>query len=160
MWQPLTDLPLTDLPLASLFGGMLLGISASLLLLFNGKIAGISGILAGLLAKNTAANERVWRWLFVFGMIAGGLFAAQLLAGEFFVELSWQDALPTEFSSSTLTLIIAGLLVGAGTKLGNGCTSGHGICGIGRLSMRSLVATVTFMLVAAVTVYFRLHLVA
>lgn len=155
MWQALTDLPL-----ASLFGGMLLGISASLLLLFNGKIAGISGILAGLLAKNTAANERVWRWLFVFGMIAGGLFAAQLLAGEFFVELSWQDAVPTEFSSSTVTLIIAGLLVGAGTKLGNGCTSGHGICGIGRLSMRSLVATVTFMLVAAVTVYFRLHLVA
>lgn len=152
MWQALTDLPL-----ASLFGGMLLGISASLLLLFNGKIAGISGILAGLLAKNTAANERVWRWLFVFGMIAGGLFAAQLLAGEFFVELSWQDAVPTEFSSSTVTLIIAGLLVGAGTKLGNGCTSGHGICGIGRLSMRSLVATVTFMLVAALTVYFRLH---
>lgn len=168
MWQSLTDFPL-----ASLFGGMLLGISASLLLLFNGKIAGISGIISGVLPRTatssstskSTSHDRTWRWLFLFGMVAGGLFAAELLVGELLsgawsADLDWQNSVPTEFSSSTLALIIAGLLVGAGTKLGNGCTSGHGICGIGRLSMRPLVATITFMLVAAVTVYFRLHVFA
>ena len=148
MWQ--------SFPLESLLGGMLLGISASLLLLFNGKIAGISGILAGLWAKNAPLNERAWRWLFVLGMVAGGWFATVFWQDSLFL----QNTLPQSFSSSTLTLIAAGLLVGVGTKMGNGCTSGHGICGIGRLSVRSVVATVTFMAVAAVTVYFRLHVFA
>ncbi|RLV58731.1 YeeE/YedE family protein [Parashewanella curva] len=131
-------------PLLSLLGGALLGCSGILLLLFNGKIAGISGILGGLFTRNHQQSR--WRWLFIAGMISGGFLA--LPVGE----------MPSQFTSSPLILAIAGLLVGIGTKLGNGCTSGHGICGIGRLSLRSFIATVTFMVVAAITVFLQLHL--
>ena len=133
-------------PWDSLFGGVLLGISATLLLLMNGKIAGISGILTGLLTPKS--KDYSWRVLFFIGMIAGGWGAVSLL------ELQ----IPTMLTSNTTILAIAGLLVGIGTRLGNGCTSGHGICGIGRLSTRSIVATIVFMTVAALTVFVRLHL--
>lgn len=135
-----------SIPWYSLFGGMLLGVSATLLLLLNGKVAGISGILGGLLTPK--AQDTAWRWLFIIGLVAGGVFGVRLLAAE----------VPLQYSSSTGMLIIAGLLVGLGTRLGNGCTSGHGICGIGRLSLRSIVATGIFMLVAGITVFVRLHL--
>ncbi|CAM3037873.1 YeeE/YedE family protein [Vibrio rarus] len=132
-------------PWASLLGGMLLGVSASVLLLCNGKTAGISGIVSGLM--NNVAGDRSWRWLFVVGMVSGGVIGSQVF-----------DAyVPTSYNSHLITLLIGGLLVGLGSKLGNGCTSGHGICGIGRLSMRSIVATVVFMCVAAITVFVRLH---
>ncbi|MUI55456.1 YeeE/YedE family protein [Aliivibrio fischeri] len=134
------------IPWLSLFGGMLLGVSATLLLLLNGKIAGISGVLTGLMTPKK--KDYAWRWLFVLGMISGGS------AGVYF----FGAHVPTEYTISTPLLIIAGLLVGIGTRLGNGCTSGHGICGIGRLSVRSIVATCVFMLVAGLTVFVRLHL--
>lgn len=128
-----------------LLGGLLLGISASLLLLFNGKVAGISGILNGLfLPKN---RDFSWRLLFVAGLVIGGALAAY----------GMDFSLPTSFSEPGWLIAAAGLLVGIGTRLGNGCTSGHGICGMGRLSPRSIVATVVFMLVAGVTVFVRLH---
>lgn len=134
-------------PWESLAGGVLLGVSATMLLLVNGKIAGISGILKGLLTPKH--KDFSWRLMFIVGMVAGGFLGA----------LAYAEHAPDEFNYSTLMLVAAGLLVGLGTRLGNGCTSGHGICGIGRLSRRSIVATVTFMLVAGVTVFIRLHVV-
>ncbi|HDZ9270230.1 TPA: YeeE/YedE family protein [Vibrio cholerae] len=135
-----------SIPWDSLIGGMLLGISATLMLLMNGKIAGISGILTGLLTPKS--RDFAWRLLFVVGMISGGVIGVKLL----------DHAVPTDFGVSGILLATAGLLVGVGTRLANGCTSGHGICGIGRFSKRSIVATCVFMVVAAVTVFVRLHL--
>ncbi|WP_117234029.1 YeeE/YedE family protein [Vibrio maerlii] len=135
------------IPWSSLFGGILLGISAVLLLLFNGKVAGISGVLNGLLANTS--GDRSWRALFLIGLLVGGGVAIPLL----------DLAIPQFEQTSMLTFVVAGLLVGIGTRIGNGCTSGHGICGMGRLSKRSIVATLTFMAVAAVTVFIRLHLI-
>ncbi|TXY03195.1 YeeE/YedE family protein [Vibrio mimicus] len=135
-----------SIPWDSLIGGMFLGISATLMLLMNGKIAGISGILAGLLTPKS--RDFAWRLLFVVGMVAGGVMGATLFGHH----------VPTDFGVSGVVLAIAGLLVGVGTRLANGCTSGHGICGIGRLSKRSMVATGVFMTVAAITVFVRLHL--
>lgn len=120
-----------------LAGGALIGVSASILLLMNGRVAGISGILGGLISRNST-DERIWRLLFVLGLIAGGAIALTFVPGAF------GDAPPT----LGLT-IVAGLLVGAGTKLGNGCTSGHGVCGTSRLSRRSIVATLTFITTGA-----------
>lgn len=130
----------------ALFGGMLLGISAFILLLVNGKIAGISGIIAGSVFADKA--DRLWRMLFLIGMAIGGYLGVHFLGGYF----------PETLSSSTPKLILAGFLVGVGTALGNGCTSGHGICGIGRLSPRSFVAVITFMFVAVITVFISRHL--
>ncbi|EKO3539362.1 YeeE/YedE family protein [Vibrio fluvialis] len=135
------------MPWESLLGGVLLGISATVMLLMNGKIAGISGILTGLLTPKS--RDFAWRLLFAVGMVSGGVLGV----------LAFGSHIPAEFSASSLLLAVAGLLVGIGTRLGNGCTSGHGICGIGRLSKRSIVATCVFMVVAAVTVFVRLHLV-
>ncbi|HDL9482650.1 TPA: YeeE/YedE family protein [Vibrio cholerae] len=135
-----------SIPWDSLIGGMLLGISATLMLLMNGKIAGISGILTGLLTPKS--RDFAWRLLFVVGMICGGVIGVKLL----------DHAVPTDFGVSGIVLATAGLLVGVGTRLANGCTSGHGICGIGRFSKRSIVATCVFMVVAAITVFVRLHL--
>lgn len=128
-----------------LVGGILLGCSAILLLLFNGRIAGISGILGGILSA--PKNDKTWRVLFIAGMIQGGALAAPF--GD----------MPDALGSSPFILATAGLLVGMGTRLGNGCTSGHGICGIGRLSSRSIIATLIFMAVAGLTVFIRLHLI-
>ena len=135
------DLMLFAKPLA---GGILLGCSALLLLLANGRIAGISGILGGTLTA--PKSDRLWRFLFIAGMIIGGALAAPF--GD----------MPQTLGSHPALLAVAGLLVGIGTRMGNGCTSGHGICGIGRLSIRSIVATVVFMAVAGLTVFVRLHL--
>ncbi|HAS6231915.1 TPA: YeeE/YedE family protein [Vibrio vulnificus] len=135
-------------PWESLAGGILLGISALTMLLVNGKVAGISGILTGLLTPKS--RDFAWRLMFVVGMVSGGVLAVTFGAASASV------ALPT----SGVLIAAAGLLVGIGTRLGNGCTSGHGICGIGRLSKRSIVATAIFMAVAAMTVFVRLHWVS
>lgn len=114
-------------------GGALIGAAASLLLLTHGKIAGISGILGGLIQRKSTG--RAWRGLFVAGLITGG------------VVLVWAspDMVVEPSSRSLGTVAAAGLLVGLGTRLGNGCTSGHGVCGLSRFSARSLVATLTFL---------------
>ncbi|KJY87263.1 membrane protein [Vibrio neptunius] len=130
-------------PWLSLIGGALLGLSATMLLMINGKVAGISGIVNGLLSPKY--NDLLWRLLFVIGMVAGGALSVIVIGVE----------IPSTESIPTYILIIAGLLVGFGTRLGNGCTSGHGVCGVGRFSFRSLVATAIFMVVAAMTVYIR-----
>jgi len=135
------------IPWESLFGGILLGISATILLLVNGKIAGISGIMNGIMSPKK--GDYSWRLLFAVGMIAGGLISVLMLG----------VAVPSTANLSLGMVIAAGLLVGIGTRLGNGCTSGHGICGMGRLSKRSVVATCVFMVVAGLTVFVRLHLV-
>ncbi|EJG0971696.1 YeeE/YedE family protein [Vibrio parahaemolyticus] len=138
---------LNVIPWESLFGGILLGISATILLLVNGKIAGISGIMNGIMSPKK--GDYSWRLLFAVGMIAGGLISVLMLG----------VAAPSSANLSLGMVIAAGLLVGIGTRLGNGCTSGHGICGMGRLSKRSIVATCVFMAVAGLTVFVRLHLV-
>ncbi|HCH4278189.1 TPA: YeeE/YedE family protein [Vibrio parahaemolyticus] len=138
---------LNVIPWESLFGGILLGISATILLLVNGKIAGISGIMNGIMSPKK--GDYSWRLLFAVGMIAGGLISILMLG----------VAVPSTANLSLGMVIAAGLLVGIGTRLGNGCTSGHGICGMGRLSKRSIVATCVFMAVAGLTVLVRLHLV-
>jgi uncharacterized membrane protein YedE/YeeE len=127
-------------PLSAAIGGGLIGLSAVLLMLLTGRIAGISGIFGGLL--NFKSDDRDWRIAFIAGLIL-----APLIAG-------WiGHAIPTPKLPASWTVIIgAGLLVGFGTRLGSGCTSGHGICGIARLSSRSIVATVIFMLAAIATV--------
>ncbi|MCC2521254.1 YeeE/YedE family protein [Vibrio coralliilyticus] len=127
----------------SLIGGALLGLSATMLLMINGKVAGISGIVNGVLSPKR--NDLFWRLLFLIGMVSGGALSVMVIGIE----------IPSTESISTFVLVIAGLLVGFGTRLGNGCTSGHGICGVGRFSFRSIVATAIFMVVAALTVYIR-----
>ena len=134
-------------PWDSLIGGVLLGISATLMLLMNGKIAGISGILTGLLMPKS--RDFAWRLLFVLGLIFGGMIGAKLLGHH----------VSTNLGVNGVVLATAGLLIGVGARLANGCTSGHGISGIGRLSKRSIVATCVFMATAAITVFVRLHLI-
>lgn len=130
-------------PWLSLIGGVFLGLSATLLLMINGKVAGISGIVNGMLSPKR--NDLFWRLLFLIGMVAGGALSVMVIGIE----------IPSTESIPAFVLVIAGLLVGFGTRLSNGCTSGHGICGVGRLSFRSIVATAIFMVVAALTVYIR-----
>lgn len=128
----------------ALGGGILIGVSATLLLAFNGRIAGISGIVNG--AMNLA-NRELWRWLFLLGMLGGGALYEYALASQ-----------PTPHSTFTpWAMIVGGFLVGFGTRMGNGCTSGHGVCGLGRLSGRSLVAVMTFLLTAILTVFVARH---
>ena len=128
--------------LMPLTGGILIGIAASMMLLFSGKIAGVSGIFGGMLFQQ--GEERAWRLSFVAGLIAGGILL-YILNAEFFENTSGRDL---------ISLTVAGLLVGIGTRVGGGCTSGHGVCGIGRLSGRSIVATVTFVFAGMVVVAF------
>lgn len=128
-------------PFSALFGGLLIGLSASAMLLLEGKIAGISGILAGVLKP--AKGDTLWRICFLAGLLAGGLLLRIVLPGAF--DFGIVRPLPI--------LVIGGLLVGFGTRLGSGCTSGHGVCGISRLSPRSLVATGTFIATGAMVVY-------
>lgn len=116
-----------------ILGGVIIGLAATIMLLFSGRVTGISGILGGIL--NTKTQDKSWRLFFIVGLILGGL-TLKLLLPDFFTVIS---------SASSIDYMIAGLLVGFGTLLGNGCTSGHGVCGISRLSPRSIVATVTFI---------------
>jgi hypothetical protein len=132
-------------PVSALIGGALIGLSAMLLMLLTGRVAGISGILAGALAF--AGGDRAWRAAFIAGLVLSPLLA--LLVG-----LRLPDPV---MPSSWAVVVIAGLLVGFGTRLGGGCTSGHGVCGIARLSVRSIVATLIFMGVAMVVVYAGRH---
>ena len=129
----------------AVLGGTLIGGAASGLLLFTGRIAGISGIVAGLLPPRS--GDVGWRVSFVLGLLAGGVLLLQLAPQSF-------DDAPRP--SSTL-LIVAGLLVGVGTRIGNGCTSGHGVCGLSRRSPRSLAATATFMAIGMLTVWIVAH---
>jgi len=129
-------------PWSALVGGGLLGLSAALLMLFTGKIAGISGIIGGLL--NPQQHEASWRAAFLTGMIL-----------SFLLLDPFGFSFPDTTSSSIIVVSIAGLLVGFGTRLGNACTSGHGIIGIGRFSKRSIVATLAFMASAMFVVFVR-----
>ncbi len=132
-------------PLTALAGGLLIGIAATLFILVNGRVAGVSGIIGGLLRP--AAGDVVWRAAFVLGLIM-----APVLYGAF-------TALPViQLDSGYPALVLAGLLVGIGTRYGSGCTSGHGICGISRLSPRSLMATLLFLATGFVTVFVLRHI--
>ncbi len=130
----------------ALVGGVLIGLSAILLMLTLGRVAGISGIIGGLFAGGS--GDIGWRVAFVAGLIAGPF--AALLCGAPLPEIG--------IDASALKVLAAGLLVGFGSRLGSGCTSGHGVCGLARLSPRSLIATLTFMVVGAAVVFVVRHL--
>lgn len=132
--------------IAALAGGVLIGLSALAMLALLGRITGISGIFAGVLNAETG----IWRWAFLLGMIAAPLL---------YHTVSHQPA-PVPSSATWPLTIIAGLLVGFGTRYAGGCTSGHGVCGIGRLSPRSMAATATFIAAGMVTVFVTRHLLA
>jgi len=132
-------------PWKALAGGLLIGLAAALFLLLNGRIAGISGILGGLLSPSR--GDIVWRLAFMAGLIGAPL-----------VWLMVADLPPIEINAGYPSLIIAGLLVGVGTRYGSGCTSGHGVCGLSRFSLRSLVATLSFMAAGFITAYIIRHL--
>lgn len=130
--------------IAAAIGGMLIGLSSTILLSLNGRIAGISGIVNGAFKFEQQKN---WRWLFILGMLAGGIIYEYIVAST-----------PTPRSTLAPGMIIGGgLLVGIGTRMGDGCTSGHGVCGLGRLSLRSLVAVITFLITAILTVFVTRH---
>ena len=132
-------------PVPSLIGGLMIGIAATLLLWTTGRIAGISGILGGLLSRDVSNFN--WRLAFIVGLLVGPFVVSEFGAG----------ISPINIDADIPMLIIAGLLVGVGTRMGSGCTSGHGVCGIGRFSIRSIVATCVFMLAGAVCVYVTRH---
>ncbi len=125
----------------ALVGGVLIGVSVSIMLIWNGRVTGISGIINGALAN--VEGDRSWRMAFIGGLVLGG-FALSLINPSFFAGA---------LNSPDWTVVVAGLLVGFGTIMGSGCTSGHGVCGISRFSTRSLLATVTFMVAGIVAVY-------
>jgi uncharacterized membrane protein YedE/YeeE len=136
---------------SALLGGMLIGLSATLLLLFNGRIAGISGILAGALRRpGPDASEQGWQ---ASPWAANALFLLGLFLGPPLYRLAFGAWPVLRLEASTGLLLVAGLLVGIGTRLGSGCTSGHGVCGLARLSPRSLVAVAVFLATAIVTVF-------
>jgi uncharacterized membrane protein YedE/YeeE len=133
-------------PWSALAGGSLIGASASLLLLLNGRIAGISGIVGGLV--HPRAGDVAWRLYFLAGLLVGGLV---LLASR-----------PSAFGAPVVSLpltLVAGLLVGFGTRLGSGCTSGHGVCGVSRLSLRSIVATAIFVATGMLATFLVQHVI-
>ncbi|GAB4203829.1 MAG: YeeE/YedE family protein [Coleofasciculaceae cyanobacterium] len=130
--------------LTALVGGVLIGLSATLLLAFNGRIAGISGIVNGAI---TVTKNEIWRWMFLLGMLLGGVLYEYGLASQ---------STPTS-TFAPLAMIVGGFLVGFGTRMGSGCTSGHGVCGLGRLSLRSSVAVLTFLITAILTVFVVRH---
>jgi uncharacterized membrane protein YedE/YeeE len=125
----------------ALIGGVLIGVSVSLMLYWNGRVTGISGILSGILTP--MKGDTAWRVLFVAGLVLGGFTVHHLQPG----------AIANSLSLSHGMTVIAGLLVGFGTLMGSGCTSGHGVCGISRSSPRSLVATLVFMVAGIASVY-------
>ena len=132
-------------PVPSTLGGMLIGLSAALVLFGLGRIAGISGIFGGLLLPKT--GDIGWRLSFMLGLLGGGFLMATLAPQLFALRVD----------RTLLTVAAAGLLVGIGTRMGNGCTSGHGVCGISRGSPRSILATLTFMATGAITVFLVQH---
>ena len=134
-------------PYTAFSGGMLIGLSVAIMLFFNGRITGISGFIAEVLTPKV--DEWLWRMVFLTGMIIGSFVFVFLFPDTFVPRTGFPLSL----------LIIGGLLVGFGTKLGSGCTSGHGICGLAQLSPRSLVATIVFMFSGAITVFIIRHIV-
>ena len=134
-------------PLSGLIGGALIGLAAVLLLIANGRIAGVSGIVGGLLAR--VPGDTGWRVAFVLGLWLGALVYWAVRA----------EPLRIELAPTVPIAIAAGLLVGFGTRLGSGCTSGHGVCGIARFSKRSTVATVIFMVAGILTVFVTRHVI-
>jgi uncharacterized membrane protein YedE/YeeE len=136
-------------PWASLLGGGLIGLSAVMLMAIKGRIAGISGILGSLMqSENTPSGHYVWRITFLLGLVLSG----------FFYQIFY--VMPeSHIDSGYVTMGIAGLLVGFGTRMGSGCTSGHAVCGLGRMSFRSLIATLTFMLIGFLTAFVFFHLI-
>ncbi len=139
------NVPLSDL-LAALAGGLLIGVAAAFMMVFSGRIAGISGIVGGLVPPRPGDTD--WRAAFLVGLLGGGVL----------LRLIYPEAFPSALTAPTTTLVAAGLLVGYGARLGNGCTSGHGVCGIGRTSRRSLVATAVFLSTGMLTVFIHRHL--
>ncbi len=133
-------------PWTALSGGVLIGVAAAILIIFNGRIAGISGILGGLLVPQK--KETLWRAAFILGIVATP-----------FIWSSVATLPAIQIDAGYPSLIAAGLLVGIGTRYGSGCTSGHGVCGISRFSLRSLVATLTFMFAGFLAVYIVRHLI-
>ena len=134
-------------PWASLAGGLLVGVAAALLILFNGRVAGISGIVGGLLAPRR--RDLGWRVAFVLGLLAAPL-----------AWIAFTAAPRLHVAAASPALVAAGLLVGVGTRLGSGCTSGHGVCGISRGSLRSMVATGSFMAAGFAIVFVVRHVLA
>ena len=135
-------------PASAFAGGLLIGLAAALLILLEGRIAGISGIVGGLL-QPLRKGDVAWRLAFALGLVAAPMLY-QVLA----------EMPQSRIDSGWATLVVAGLLVGFGSRLGSGCTSGHGVCGLSRLSPRSLVATIVFMTAGFVTVFAGRHLFA
>lgn len=138
-------------PWSALAGGLLIGLSAALLIALLGRVAGISGITGALLQVPTWSSVKQWGWrlAFILGMVSA--------------PLVWQLFAPLpdmQMPSNPLVIIAAGLLVGFGTRMGSGCTSGHGVCGLSRLSVRSLAATITFMATGAIAVFVIRHVIA
>ncbi|TDB28301.1 YeeE/YedE family protein [Stenotrophomonas sp. ATCM1_4] len=131
--------------MSALLGGVLIGMAATLLLWLTGRIAGISGMLGGVLLPKQ--GELAWRLAFLIGLVGAGA--------------AWLWSVPGAYvprqGFPPLLLVVAGVLVGIGTRMGNGCTSGHGVCGLGRLSLRSLAAVLTFMLTAVITTFIVRH---
>ena len=134
-------------PLLSSVGGALIGLAAIALLYFNGRIAGMSGIVAGVLRP--ASDDALWRLVFVAGLLAGA------------VLIRWlhPEAMAVHIDVALIPVLVAGVLVGLGTRIGNGCTSGHGVCGVGRLAPRGMVASLVFFVTAVVTSYVIRHLI-
>lgn len=130
----------------AVIGGMIIGLAAGLLWLLNGRILGVSGIIGGIFSFSR--TDTLWRFLFLVGLLLGGAIMYRVQPKSF-------EMLPI----STPTVLLAGFFVGFGTRLGNGCTSGHGVCGISRVSARSIAATLVFMAAGAVTVGLVRHIV-
>lgn len=128
-------------------GGAMIGLAAALMVVFNGRIAGVSGVLGGL-ALDRKGSELPWRALFLGGLMLGALL----------IMVVRPDLAEATLQTGWLGMVVAGLIVGFGTRMGSGCTSGHGVCGIGRLSQRSIVATCTFMIAGFATVFVLRHL--
>lgn len=128
----------------ALLGGALIGISVSLMLLWNGRVTGVSGIVNGVLAP--VKGDTAWRWYFIGGLLLGGAL----------LRIANPDSFSGKLGTPSWTIVAAGILVGFGVSLGSGCTSGHGVCGVSRLSPRSIVATLAFILAGmAAVIFFR-----
>jgi uncharacterized protein len=136
-------------PVSGLVGGALIGLAATILMLTIGRIAGVSGIVLNAMTASDAAG-RLWRLTFILGLPLGALLVTAV---------GLKDWSSVSFPATMPTMVIAGFIVGVGSTLGSGCTSGHGICGLARFSMRSVVATVTFIASAAATVFVIRHMV-
>lgn len=136
-------------PLSALTGGLVIGLAVAILLFLNGRIAGISGIIGNLLQYPPVKQDIAWRLAFIAGLVVAPVTC-----------LLFYPLPPVQVEASNTLLVAAGLLVGIGTRYASGCTSGHGVCGLSRLSLRSLIATLSFMLAGFVSVFVIRHVIA